>query len=422
MIERLNGNVNLAVGDCLDVMRGMPDGSVHCCVTSPPYWGLRDYGNDAQIGLEDTPQRYIERMVDVFREVRRVLRDDGTLWLNLGDSYTNGGRGGGRQESCKQKKNVGSLNSKLRGFTEAFDLPPKNLLGMPWRVAFALQDDGWMLRSELTWIKSNAMPESVTDRPSCATEKVFLLSKSSRYYYDHMAVRLPPNESTLRKLGGSARGRRTGRDKQAGHGKTYAGFNERWNEKRKGNHHTPPGKGEHMGFVEKWDSMTAEEQAENGANMRNWIMSATGGYTGAHFAAFPPALVRPFILAGTSERGVCPQCGAQHVRIVRHVKGEVKPCPKMEAMHVERGDKGDPGMMGGTTTRLPASVTEGWSPGCGCDAGAPVPATVLDPFAGSGTTGEVASELGRRALLVELNPDYGDLIRNRPSLRQETLL
>jgi DNA modification methylase len=162
----------IEVGDALGVLRGMPAESVHCCVTSPPYWGLRDYGTDCQLGLEKTPEEYVARMVEVFREVRRVLRDDGTLWLNLGDSYRKNParRFGKRPQDAPPPAGSG--------------IKPKDLVGIPWRVAFALQADGWYLRSDIIWHKPNPMPESCTDRPTKAHEYVFLLSKRARYFYD----------------------------------------------------------------------------------------------------------------------------------------------------------------------------------------------------------------------------------------------
>jgi site-specific DNA-methyltransferase (adenine-specific) len=180
----------IIVGDCVEGMRTLPPDSVHTCVTSPPYYGLRDYGHEGQIGLEDTPDEFVQRLVSVFREVRRVLRDDGTLWLNLGDSYSSGGRGGGAEGSI-QANNIGSVTGevfkpwKVQGYRE------KNLLGIPWKVAFALQADGWYLRQDIIWHKPNPMPESVTDRCTKAHEYMFLLSKSSQYHYDHAAIAEP---------------------------------------------------------------------------------------------------------------------------------------------------------------------------------------------------------------------------------------
>jgi DNA modification methylase len=173
-------------GDCLEELRKLPDQCVQTCVTSPPYFGLRDYGVDGQIGLEETLEEYVGQIVDVFREVRRCLRDDGTLWLNLGESYSAGGRGGGG----KQDTNKGSINLgawKVAGYGQ------KQLLGVPWKVAFVLQADGWILRQDIIWHKPNPMPESVTDRCTKAHEYIFLFSKSPTYYYDHEALKEPSN-------------------------------------------------------------------------------------------------------------------------------------------------------------------------------------------------------------------------------------
>ena len=188
------------IGDCIEGMRSLPDQSVHTCVTSPPYFGLRDYGMDGQIGLEATPDAFVARLVDVFREVRRVLRDDGTLWLNLGDSYvgaTSQHKDGGSQghNSVIAKKTMGGIPSTGRGNRNRAlyesGLAMKQLIGIPWRVAFALQADGWYLRQDIIWHKPNPMPESVTDRCTKAHEYVFLLSKGPRYYFDAEAIKEP---------------------------------------------------------------------------------------------------------------------------------------------------------------------------------------------------------------------------------------
>ena len=178
-------------GDCLEVMKGIPDRIIQCCITSPPYWGLRDYGHDDQIGLDQTPEEYVAKMVAVFREVRRVLRDDGTLWLNLGDSYVNTGmkdtsKVGGFTGDRIRRGVKGIMDSRPRQIPQGLKI--KDLVGIPWMVAFALRADGWYLRSDIIWSKPNPMPESVTDRPTKAHEYIFLLSKSQRYYYDHEAI------------------------------------------------------------------------------------------------------------------------------------------------------------------------------------------------------------------------------------------
>lgn len=252
-------------GDCLETLRRMPDGMVNTCVTSPPYFGLRDYWHPEQIGLEKTPDEFIAKMVAVFREVRRVLTDDGTLWLNIGDGYTSGNRG----YRAPDKKNPARAMDVRPDTPEG--LKPKDLIGIPWRLAFALQDDGWYLRSDIVWNKPNAMPESVKDRPARSHEFLFMLTKSEKYYYDWQAVREPAD-------GGGLRNRRS-----------------------------------------------------------VWHVN-TRPFAGAHFATFPPELIEPCILAGAPPGGV-----------------------------------------------------------------------VLDPFFGSGTSGEVAQRLGRAWIGCELNPDYKPL-------------
>lgn len=259
--------VSVYQGDCLVVLSGLPAVSVNCCVTSPPYWGLRDYGHGAQIGLESTPEEYVAKMVAVFREVRRVLRDDGTLWLNIGDSYNNYrpmSKNDDRAHSFGGDRNVerglpdNNIGTK-RGTKQA-GLKEKDLVGIPWRVAFALQADGWYLRQDLIWHKPNPMPESVRDRCTKAHEYIFLLSKSKKYYYDHEAIKEPATYA------GKGRGGSTNRYEQNSAGmdnKQYAARNKR----------------------------------------SVWTV-ATKPYKGAHFATFPPKLIEPCILAGCPEGGV----------------------------------------------------------------------------------------------------------------------
>jgi DNA modification methylase len=251
-------------GDCRDVLRAMPDQSVHCCVTSPPYFGLRDYGHTGQIGLEPTPDVYVAELVAVFAEVRRVLRDDGTLWLNLGDSYNsssqfNHGRSGGKQ-AYTEAGEIGwpGHRKKVDG------LKPKDLIGIPWRVAFALQADGWYLRQDIIWSKPNPMPESVTDRCTKAHEYIFLMSKSPSYFYDAEAVAEPitSDRAPSRKAKASGAGHLALRP----NGTPYDG--------------------------------TGEER-----NRRSVWTVATQPYSEAHFATFPPDLIEPCIKAGCPKGG-----------------------------------------------------------------------------------------------------------------------
>ena len=277
----------------------LADGCVQCVVTSPPYFGLRDYGTAAQIGLEPTPDAYVQQIVAVFREVRRVLNDDGTLWLNLGDSY-----------AANQSNNGGySAKSTLAGFSRAdtkgrqmndagerrridHGAKPKDLLGIPWRVAFALQSDGWYLRSDVIWHKPNPMPESVTDRPTKAHEYIFLLTKSARYYYDSAAIREPYAASTLTQFDTAYTGQGT-KDYAASGVQNPSDIKRRITDKQRGHSRR------HAGFNDRWDAMPKDAQQASGANKRSVWTVATMPYSGAHFATMPEKLVEPCILAGS---------------------------------------------------------------------------------------------------------------------------
>jgi DNA modification methylase len=272
---------NVLEGDCRDVLATLDAGSVQTCVTSPPYFGLRDYGHDGQIGLEPTPDEFVAAIVAVFREVRRVLRDDGTVWLNLGDSYAagTGTRSLGRNDAGRNLtggggNHLGSGNPGNQGTHVASDgCKPKDLLGIPWMVAFALRADGWYLRSDIIWAKPNPMPESVTDRPTKAHEYLFLLSKSPRYYYDQDATREPHEMRPQRRPGGRPEDLtpRPGQPKQA------------------------------------WSTSARDDVGVDGhplgRNKRSVWTVATQPYSGAHFATFPPKLIEPCILAGCPEGG-----------------------------------------------------------------------------------------------------------------------
>ena len=281
-------------GDALTELRKLDSESVHCCVTFPPFWGLRDYGVSGQIGLERTPDEYTRKIVEIFSEVRRILRPDGTAWINLGDSYANDGKWGGSSGG----KHASALhgNSGIGRGKRATGLKPKDLVGIPWLVAFALRADGWYLRSDIVWSKPNPMPESVKDRPTRSHEYLFLLSKQERYHYDSEAIQEPGSESSLVRLnqpgfdlqtGGDKDpkdGNRSQRralvnlkvklDKQRGHGRRHAGFNDRW------------------------DLMEKQEQCSLMRNKRDVWNVAIRPFREAHFATFPPELVEPCIKAG----------------------------------------------------------------------------------------------------------------------------
>ena len=264
------------IGDCIEGIRTLPDQSVHTCVTSPPYFGLRDYGMAGQIGLEDTPDAFVARLVDVFREVRRVLRDDGTLWLNLGDSY--GSFGGNTYSGFNERySGTGGEGSKqdatLQGVTDRkadTGLRPKNLLGIPWRVAFALQADGWYLRQDIIWHKPNPMPESVTDRCTKAHEYVFLLSKSARYFFDAEAIKETVSDNEVTR----ARNNRADKGIVGPADLHGTGFGQ-----------SGQGGWERAGVATR--------------NRRSVWTVATKPFAGAHFATFPPDLIEPCILAGS---------------------------------------------------------------------------------------------------------------------------
>ena len=369
-----DNHVTIYHGDVLDCLAGMPEESVQCVVTSPPYWGLRDYGQDGQLGLEQTPEEYVTKMVEVFREVRRVLREDGVLWLNLGDSYaSNPASGGPQSEKLKGPQNATPDRPEWK---RPPGLKPKDLVGIPWRVALALQAEGWYLRSDVIWSKNNPMPESATDRPTRAHEYVFLLTKAARYFYDADAVR---------EKGADCDGRSRGK-------RVYEG----------------------MGTVEVgWSKEYRANPA--GRNKRTVWEIATQPCKEAHFATMPEKLVEPCILAGTSAKGACPECGAPWTRVVE--KEKVKQCgvtPKQQGYR-DQGIASSKSTIGRTKAwdkNEGQTTTVGWRPTC--DHGAdPVPCVVLDPFLGAGTVATVAKRHNRRAVGCDLNAEYLDMAIRR---------
>ena len=326
-------NATILLGDVRQRLRELPDQCVQTCITSPPYWGLRDYGETGQIGLEQTSDLFVTEMVNVFAEVRRVLRDDGTLWLNLGDTY----------------------------------MPGKQLAGIPWRVALALQADGWLLRQDIVWAKPNPMPESVTDRCTKSHEYVFLLSKSARYYFDNRAIAEPA------KYAGDDRGAR---------GDTRRGTN-----------------------MNSMSGATGETR-----NKRDVWEVATKPFSGAHFAVMPEALVEPCIKASISEH-TCSDCGAQYVRQVER-KEIAERIPRENRVGVIPG-RDKPSRMQSVNMEVRTATTVGWSPVCKCEAAAEGTSLVLDPFTGSGTVAVVAMRHGCDFIGTELNADYAEIARKR---------
>lgn len=429
--------------DVLDGLATLPDASVHCVVTSPPYWGLRDYGTgtweggdpacdhrhqlggegiasakqndsagtqtiryrdicgkcgarrvDRQLGLEPTISAYVDKQVEVMREVRRVLRDDGVCFYNIGDSYASSGACGNPPESKhqKQKTNAGSMTMAARKPTD--DLKPKDLCGVPWRVALALQADDWWWRSVIPWVKRNAMPESVTDRFSTNTEWVFLFTKSARYFWDAEAVRVP-------RIYNEKRTKRVVYDGKAENTSTFMPGNPGGRNRRNGDawyeSYAALMSGGALGAVMDGDEMIALDVNPE-------------GYTEAHFATFPTRLVRPLIMAGTSEKGCCPSCGAPWVRMVETEYVNPRNRSTNGPKSLLKNHVGSTGY----AVRLEARrSTTGWRPTCSCDAGDPVPCTVLEPFSGSGTTVAEAVRLGRRGIGIELSPAYVELSERR---------
>ena len=283
------GAFRIHVGDCRDSMRSMAAGSAQCCVTSPPYFGLRDYGVDGQIGLEPTPGEYVTQMVQVFAEVWRVLADDGVLWLNLGDSYANDSKWGGSSSG----KHVLALHGDSgigRGKRET-GLKSKDLIGIPWRVAFALQEAGWYLRQDVIWHKPNPMPESVTDRCTKAHEYLFMLTKNERYFFDHEAIKEPAKEWS-----GQAATFDRGANPVAAH--ILPGQSAAQHRPRKPGKNEELGKRQYAGFNARWDAATADG-APPTRNRRSVWTVATRPFKGAHFATFPPALIEPCVLSGS---------------------------------------------------------------------------------------------------------------------------
>ena len=366
-------SVSLINGNALNIP--LADKSVQCVVTSPPYYGLRNYEVDGQLGLEKTPEEYVNNLVIIFREVKRVLRDDGTVWLNLGDSYNGSGGPGSQYDTKSAKKYKGEFTKFDNPNKNINGLKPKDLIGIPWRVALALQADGWYLRSDIIWSKTNPMPESVKDRPTRAHEYMFLLTKSQHYYYDAEAIKEPNANPT-----------RT----------NYKPGKEAYTE---GNVH------DNSGRKRRNDGFQAYAEGKNciGRNCRTVWTISTKSYKGAHFATYPPALVEPCIKAGTSEKGCCPICGAPWKRVSK------KTGKFQRRWSTNNADK-SPYNKQDSFQNIYETI--GWEPTCSHVAD-PIPCVVLDPFNGSGTTGEVSVKLGRSYIGIELKMDYIELSKKR---------
>lgn len=546
VLEFLSGKAPVLTlqGDSRKTLKTIPDESVDCCVTSPPYWGLRSYsacgcikirpretsgiarvprgGHDPdqiepttgihakpepnpdcphcdgtgriasvaryEIGQEKTPEQYVANLVRIFREVWRTLKPHGTLWLNLGDSYVSTAPGTmgaplRQQGILKAVRDItGNARKRMRPQVPPGS-KPKDLVGIPWLVAFALRADGWYLRQWIPWVKRNSMPESVDDRPASSCEIVFLLSKQPDYFYDHEAVKLPASMSFVNdrrwQTGSTPANAKNGYEESKAqnpksphrmfdkaHGSTITGsphgrhaigdqlpLKDRRSDKQRGHSR------KRAGFNDRWDKMEKEQQCSGWRTTRNsdWffegllsneigdplaLVVSPAAYAGAHFATFPPGLIQPMIMAGTSARGNCPRCGAPWIRQVEKKRSFHSGSGK--AGNLPEGKNG-PAMQGGGATLdvrrgpIVESKTVGWTATCQCfghfvshretrddgsihlwkeyapDGPQPtlLPAIVLDPFGGSGTTGQMSIELGRRAIICELNPAYLPLIAER---------
>jgi DNA modification methylase len=417
--------IKILKGDCLETLKSLDEQSINTCVTSPPYWGLRDYGTgewvggdpdcphmrttkiskdtatghkamyeqgnvvgdaiykskcpkcgsvrkDKQLGLEETPEEFVENLVRVFKEVKRVLRDDGTVWLNLGDSYYNYRPGKGQALS---KQSVSNTDQDLpqdcaRRGNKIAGLKEKDLVGIPWRVAFALQADGWYLRQDIIWHKPNPMPESVRDRCTKSHEYIFLLSKNPKYYYDNEAIK--EDAKSAGKKSDGFKGRQGGAEYHATSG-----------------------------------GIGSEEKIYNKKNKRSVWTITTKPYKEAHFATFPTELIEPCVLAGCPEE-ICVDCGKPYKRVMQ----------KPKQLEIERNKRSglDDRKVGGVLdkyNRENPPIDLGLQKQCDCETNETKAGTVLDPFGGSGTTGLVASKHNRNAVLCELNEGYIDIAEKR---------
>jgi DNA modification methylase len=417
--------IKILKGDCLETLKSLDEQSINTCVTSPPYWGLRDYGTgewvggnadclhksakknadktggftgkrirkiggsennkylkhkkncsdcgatrkDNQLGMEDTPEEFVENLVNVFKEVKRVLRDDGTVWLNLGDSYARtGGDSSKKGRHWDDREN--NPNTGHNRYAKDIGLKQKDLVGIPWRVAFALQADGWYLRQDIIWHKPNPMPESVRDRCTKSHEYIFLLSKNPKYYYDNEAIK--EDAKSAGKKSDGFKGRQGGAEYHATGG-----------------------------------GIGSEEKIYNKKNKRSVWTITTKPYKAAHFATFPTELIEPCVLAGCPEE-ICVDCGKPYKRVMQ----------KPKQLEIERNKRSglDDRKVGGVLdkyNRENPPIDLGLQKQCDCETNETKGGTVLDPFGGSGTTGLVASKHNRNAVLCELNEGYIDIAEKR---------
>lgn len=387
------------LGDVRKVLDRIPSGVVQCVVTSPPYWGLRDYGQDKteEIGSEPTPQEFVATMVGVFRKLKIILRHDGVVFLNLGDTYNSGGenrQGKSSKTLDRESNNTPAVRGALHGNARpTMDSVPKgSLLGIPWRVALALQEDGWILRSDMPWVKRNAMPESVTNRPAKALEYVFMLAKSQEYFYDQEAVRQIAAESSFERDKYDRGGTKSEEFHKTKHGQTrVVGFR------------TTNESGRNFRNSDLWFQSIKEPHGLVGVEEELVgldVVAQSGGVH--HFATFPPKLITPLILAGTSEYGCCANCRSPYVRIKSQPTGGAIG----QSWHNHEHDEVKGNMKTVSSQGYLPGETIGWECYCNCDTDEVIPCTVFDPFMGSGTTALVSLRNNRYCWGVELSESY----------------
>ena len=417
--------IDIKIGDCRDKLKELPNNFFHTVITSPPYWGLRDYGtgkwiggdpncshiagksrNDAdrefgtketltvqyrdvckdcgavrqdnQIGMESSPEEYVRKIVRTFQEIKRVLRDDGTLWLNLGDSYSSGGRTSTTNQSVRGDKDYGVTRPPVSG-----SIKPKDLVGIPWRVALALQEDGWYLRQDIIWHKPNPMPESVKDRCTKAHEYIFLLSKSEQYYYDSEAIKEDCSEDNVKDF---------------------------LNRKITNN----KGKNVEGSYDEVRPDLTRDRKdympTDFKRNKRSVWTVPVKPYNEAHFAVFPTSLIEPAILAGCPPK-ICSECGTPYEREMVTIEVPERETRDNMVGVIPKRDKTS--RMNSKDMKSLVQEDRGFTKNCSCSGSQTSAGRVLDPFGGSGTTALVADRHGRDATIIELNQKYVDIAENR---------
>lgn len=373
----------IILGNCLDELKKLPDNSIDCCVTSPPYYALRNYQVDGQIGLEPTLQEYIDNMVQICEEIRRVLKPTGTFWLNIGDTYSNHKDDKTTKQTISKREGVheiekGQSHSRNSKSLKEQGFKNKELMGVPWRLAFALSDAGWYLRQDIIWAKAtsgqerngNCMPESVTDRMTKGHEYIFLLTKNDRYYFDNYAVK-----ESLNKI-------------------------------------VPPrpyGSKKQLGNRNDVDRLFDPESSDGLGNMRSvWRINLQPGSSGQHIAGYPEKIPYYCIKAGSSEKGCCANCGKPYERIIEK-NGSIKMGWAPEKRDIERYNgiyeerKNPSGLITGNINQYKFI---NWKKSCNCETNEIFPSIILDPFMGSGTTAKVALQLERDFIGFELNEDY----------------